>query len=62
LPDLARRGGRLAPRVATRAEAEKEMTQAARLGIRFVAMGEPDYPRTLQAVDRAAADRRARIG
>jgi DNA processing protein len=53
LPDLARRGGRLLLKVTTRAEAEKEMAAAARLGVRFVAMGEPDYPKTLQAIDTA---------
>ena len=53
LPDLARRGGRLLLKVTTRAEAEKEMAAAARLGARFVAMGEPDYPKTLQAIDTA---------
>jgi DNA processing protein len=53
LPDLARRGGRLLLKVTTRAEAEKEMAEAARLGVRFVAMGEPDYPKTLQAADTA---------
>jgi DNA processing protein len=53
LPELARRGGRLMLKVTTRAEAEFEMGQAARLGIRFVAMGEPEYPRTLQATDTA---------
>ena len=29
------------------------MAAAARLGVRFVAMGEPDYPKTLQAIDTA---------
>jgi DNA processing protein len=53
LPDLARRGGRLLLKVCSRAEAEKEFTAAARLGVRFIAMGEPDYPKTLQAVDTA---------
>jgi DNA processing protein len=53
LPDLARRGGRLLLKVYSRAEAEKEMAAAARLGVRFIAMGEPDYPKTLQAVDTA---------
>jgi DNA processing protein len=52
LPDLARRGGRLLLKVASRAEAEKEMA-AARLGVRFVAMGEPEYPKTLQAIGTA---------
>jgi DNA processing protein len=53
LPDLARRGGRLLLKVCSRAEAEKEMAAATRLGVRFIAMGEPDYPKTLQAVDTA---------
>jgi DNA processing protein len=53
LPDLARRGGRLVLKVASLAEAEKEIAKAARLGVRFVAMGEPEYPRTLQAIDTA---------
>lgn len=53
LPDLARRGGRLMLKVCSRAEAEKEMAAAARLGVRFIAMGEPDYPKTLQAIDTA---------
>ncbi|MCB5176806.1 DNA-processing protein DprA [Microvirga lenta] len=53
LPDLARKGGRLLLKVASRAEAEKEMAAAARMGVRFVAMGEPEYPKTLQAIDTA---------
>jgi DNA processing protein len=53
LPDLARRGGRPALKVTTRAEAEKELAAAARLGVRFIALGEPDYPKTLQAIDTA---------
>jgi DNA processing protein len=52
LPGLAKRG-RGAIAVATRAEAEKEIARAERLGARFVAMGEPDYPKALQAVDSA---------
>ncbi|MEZ0170475.1 DNA-processing protein DprA [Microvirga sp. TS319] len=53
LPDLARRGGRPSLKVTSRAEAEKEMAAAARLGVRFVAMGEPNFPKTLQAIDTA---------
>jgi DNA processing protein len=53
LPDLARRGGRPALKVATRAEAEREMEGLARLGARLVALGEPDYPRPLQAIEGA---------
>lgn len=48
LPGLAK--ARAKPiRVATKAEAEREIAAAARLGARFVAMGEPDYPLPLQA-------------
>jgi DNA processing protein len=53
LPDLARRSGRAALKVVSRAEAEREIAAASRLGARFVALGEPEYPRALQAVDTA---------
>ncbi|WP_414471234.1 DNA-processing protein DprA [Microvirga sp. M2] len=53
LPDLARRGGRPSLKVTSRAVAEKEMAAATRLGVRFVAMGERDFPKTLQAIDTA---------
>jgi DNA processing protein len=52
LPDIARRSGR-AVKVASRTEAERELSAAARLGARFIASGEPEYPRTLQAIDTA---------
>jgi DNA processing protein len=52
LPRIASRRGR-SIKIAHRADAEREMEQAARLGVRFVALGEPDYPRTLQAIDTA---------
>lgn len=52
MPDLARRAGR-APRIASRSDAEREIAATGRLGGRFVAWGEPDYPRTLQAIDTA---------
>ncbi|KMO38297.1 DNA-processing protein DprA [Methylobacterium aquaticum] len=48
LPGLAKARGKPI-RVTTRAEAEREIAAAARLGARFVAMGEPDYPLPLQA-------------
>lgn len=48
LPDLAKARGKPI-RVTTKAEAEREIAAAARLGARFVAMGEPDYPLPLQA-------------
>jgi len=52
LPELGRRRGRPI-RVASRAEAEREMAQALRFGVRFVAPSEPDYPLTLRAIDTA---------
>jgi DNA processing protein len=54
LPDLARRGGATrAIRVATVEEAERELAASRRRGISLVALGEPDYPRALQAIDDA---------
>jgi DNA processing protein len=54
LPDLARRGGATRPiRVATAEEVEKEFIAARKLGVRFVALGEPDYPPALQQIDSA---------
>ena len=54
LPDLIKRNasGR-AIKVATRAEAEEEMAAATALGVRFIALGEPDYPAALRAIDAA---------
>ncbi len=52
LPDLTRRTGK--PTVpASKALAEREMAAAARLGVRYLAMGEPDYPKSLHATDTA---------
>ncbi|MGZ8331371.1 MAG: DNA-processing protein DprA [Rhodoplanes sp.] len=54
IPDLARRGGAMRPiRVASADEAERELLAARRLGINLVALGEPEYPRGLQATDDA---------
>jgi DNA processing protein len=54
LPALARRGGSGgAPQIYSREEAEREIAAAQRLGVQFVAVGEPDYPRRLQAIDDA---------
>jgi DNA processing protein len=45
LPDLARRGGAdRGVRVASRAAAEAEIEAAERIGVRFLALGEPLYP------------------
>lgn len=54
LPALARRGGGLIPpRIPTLSEAEAEMEALARLGGRFIAIGEPDYPAPLREIDDA---------
>ena len=54
LPELARRGGAKRPiRVASVEEVEKELIAARRLDVRFVALGEPDYPPALQEIDSA---------
>ncbi len=52
LPDLiARRGGGRKIRIATIAECETEMEAMRRRGVSLVALGEPDYPPALRAVD-----------
>src|SRR6516165_10515735 len=54
LPDLARRGGASrAARVHSRQDAERELKAAKALGVAFVALGEPEYPRRLQMIDDA---------
>jgi DNA processing protein len=54
LPELARRGGAKRPiRTASVEEVEKELIAARKLGVRFVALGEPDYPPALQEIDSA---------
>ena len=54
LPELARRGGASRPiRVAGVDEIEREIAAARRLGVRFVALGEPDYPPALRHIDSA---------
>ncbi len=51
LPDLARRGGRRgSPRIGSRAAAEREVDALRAVGARFVALGEPGYPRPLAAI------------
>src|SRR5437764_11077766 len=54
LPDLIKRAaaGR-AIKLATRAEAEAEMASASAMGVGFIALGEPDYPAALRAIDAA---------
>ena len=52
LPDLARRGGRTI-RVASGDDARRELAVAEKIGARIVALGEPDYPPWLHAIDSA---------
>ena len=52
LPGLAQRGGRQI-RVCPRDEAEREVEAAKRIGARFVALGEADYPPALRHADGA---------
>jgi len=54
LPELARRGGSgTIPTICSRAQAERELAAAQRLGISLIAIGEPDYPQRLQVIDDA---------
>jgi DNA processing protein len=54
LPDLARRGGATRPiRVAAAEDVERELLAARKLGVRFVALGEADYPPLLRQIDSA---------
>lgn len=52
LPDLARRAGRTI-RICSAGEAERELDDLSRLGGRFIALGEAEYPVPLQAIDSA---------
>lgn len=52
LPDLARRGGRVAGlRIPSQAEAERELETGQALGARLIAACEPDFPRALAVLD-----------
>jgi len=53
LPELARRGGARAVRIASVKEIEQELEAARRIGARFVALGEADYPPLLRQIDSA---------
>src|SRR5271155_6032026 len=54
LPDLSRRGGLRRPiRVATPEEVERELVLARNAGVRFIALGEPEYPPALRQIDSA---------
>lgn len=52
VPALARRGGRARPHaIPSAAQIEDEMARADTIGIRFIVLGEPDYPRVLATLD-----------
>jgi DNA processing protein len=51
--DLARRGGRNELRIPTREEAEAELAAATRMGVRYVAIGEQEYPPRLRETEDA---------
>lgn len=54
LPSLARRGGASgAVQICSRADAERELAAAKKLGVALVALGEPNYPPRLQMIDDA---------
>ncbi len=54
LPDLAQRGGAKRPiRVASVEEVEREFALARKIGIQFIALGEPEYPPALRRIDAA---------
>ncbi|MEP7455335.1 DNA-processing protein DprA [Phyllobacterium sp. SB3] len=52
LPELVRRGGRGKPiRIASMDDAERELRAAAKMGVCFTGIGEPDYPHYLRQSD-----------
>jgi len=54
LPSLARRGGAsTTTQICSRADAEREIAAAKKLGVAFVALGESAYPPRLQMIDDA---------
>ena len=50
LPELASKAARPI-RIVPVADVEREMEASAKIGIRFIGMGEPDYPAALRAID-----------
>ncbi len=52
LPELSRKGGgSVSIKIASLEDAEKEIQKAKRLGVRFIGMGEPDYPAFLKVTE-----------
>lgn len=50
MPLVEKRSGKKL-RVVSRADAERELEAARRRGVRFIGLGEPDYPASLRAID-----------
>ena len=55
LPALAMRGGGAAPAIAEVATVRREMAAAAKLGARYLFLGDPDYPPLLAELENAPA-------
>ena len=53
IPDLARRGGGRTPAICTRDQAEREIASAAKVGAKFLALGQGLYPRLLAELEDA---------
>jgi DNA processing protein len=53
IPDLAARGGGRVPKLAARDTARREMEQVAKLGARYLFLGERDYPALLAEAESA---------
>ena len=53
LPELARRGGAKQLRIASLESVEREIADCAKLGVRIIAFGEPEYPPALRKIDSA---------
>jgi DNA processing protein len=53
IPDLAARGGGRAPKLASRASVEREMEQVARIGARYLFLGQGLYPPLLAELETA---------
>ncbi|HEY0413490.1 MAG TPA: DNA-processing protein DprA [Allosphingosinicella sp.] len=53
IPDLAARGGGRAPRLASRASVEREIEQVAKLGARYLFLGQGLYPPLLAEIETA---------
>jgi DNA processing protein len=53
IPDLAARGGGRAPRIASRAQVEREIEAVTRLGAQYIFLGTPEYPPLLAELETA---------